>query len=46
MEIQIKRVENGYVVQVTKWDILTHKPEVGVYIEPTLDSVIERLRKL
>lgn len=46
MEIQIKKIENGYVIQINKWDILTGRPEVTVWYEPDLEAVVTRIGKL
>ena len=46
MEATIKRVDNGWVVQFTIWDILTKKPEVSVFVYPTLEEVLEKVKSV
>lgn len=44
MEFQVKKVDNGWVVQLTKWDYVTGKPEVSVTIHKDLESVVEYMK--
>jgi hypothetical protein len=45
MEIKLNKVDNGYILQVTKRDPLTGSPEVSLTVHSTLDEAIEKLKK-
>ena len=44
MKIVISKVENGYIVEITKFDLLEKRPVTEVFIETTLDDVVARIR--
>lgn len=46
MEVLIKKVENGYVLQATKWDYINRTQDVKVYTYPTLDEVLNKVKEL
>lgn len=46
MEIKVSKVDNGYILQVSKLDVLTGRPEVSTTIHPDIKSVIQVLEKL
>lgn len=45
MKIVISKVENGYIVEITKFDLLEKRPVTEVFIEETLDDVVTRIRR-
>lgn len=45
MKIVISKVENGYIVEITKFDLLEKRPVTEVFIEATLDDVVARIKK-
>jgi len=44
-QVQINKVNNGFIVSTTKIDILTNKPEQEVAIFATFDEVVTYLNK-
>lgn len=45
MKVTVTKVDNGYIVEVVSYDFVTKRPETSVYIESTLDGVVDRLRQ-
>jgi hypothetical protein len=43
-QVQINKVDNGYVVSVTKIDLLTNKPDQKVAIFKDFDEVVAYLK--
>jgi hypothetical protein len=46
MEVQIKKIDNGYVVQVSKWDVLSRQPDVSVFAYATIDEALAKIKEL
>jgi hypothetical protein len=43
MEVKLTKVENGYVLQITKFDFQTRTPEEHVYIFTNLDAALAQI---
>ena len=43
-QVQLNKVNNGFIVSTTKIDILTNKPEQEVAIFATFDEVVTYLK--
>ena len=44
MEVKATKVDNGWILQVTKRDILTGQPEVSITVHPTVEDVIAKIK--
>lgn len=46
MEIQIKKIDNGWVVQVTKWDMLTRQTDISVFAYTNIDQALAKIKEV
>jgi len=44
-QVQLNKVDNGFIVSTTKIDVLTQKPDQKVAIFATFDEVVTYLNK-
>jgi hypothetical protein len=44
-KVTVTHVENGYIIEYTKVDVLNNRPETTVVIQPDIDGVITYLRE-
>lgn len=45
MEVKLTKVENGFILQVTKWDVLTKQPDSKITVHETLKEALEHIEK-
>lgn len=45
MEVKLNKVDNGWILQVTKRDPLTREPDITLTIHSTLEEALEKIRK-
>lgn len=43
-KVTVTHVENGYIIEYTKVDVLNNRPETTVVIQPDLAGVIKYLQ--
>lgn len=45
MEVKLTRVDNGWILQITKRDVLTNAPDQTVTIHATLEEALKQIEK-
>lgn len=44
MEIKLNKVDNGYILQISKRDYISGQPEITLTVHTTLEEVIEKIK--
>lgn len=44
MEIKLSKVDNGYILQISKVDYITGKPDIALTVHTTLEEALEKIK--
>lgn len=43
--VKLSKVDNGYIVEITKFDFATKRPELEVFVYKTLDEAVNAIKE-